>query len=597
MEREGAIRRLLRPSGLLLPMLIGIVLVSLYMAPFYWFGENAYVQIWDYYDVLVVNRAYANDHVLRHCFEGIAMMNGADVARHAPLLYDWPYVFWSPFYAATVNEHWYRILGFAGMFLLLGSRSASRLPAFLAALLFALFPYIYYFEGSIASIPLLLYLLGKAMRSPHFAWWHYALVAWIGLTAQAYYIGYWLYPFLFACACVALARQYRTGDDRKQARTRALRLIIFYAVLGLATIYQHLPLLSGFAETLHREEITRPVLHPVVSVAEHAWLTYKGVDHIFPYTLVLLPAALLSLAAGACLIRCNPALRRLLLLQLVCLATTVLLAVLTSVFGTMPLVGWLSELVRGFNFGRFSWALPVVWAVSFYLSLRILEETGRALSLKKPLVPPLLVLAFAGVQFCGLASTTLNGNLHRPFTWTLRLFADPAPSPDNALVARYNRFVDHDLFGQIREALPPDRGSYNVGSIGLYPCIASYEGFSTIDGLSVSYLLEHKHAMMRVMRNELKKDPGLDAFFSTWGHYCFLFSSELPYNDHASYLVARGSKGPIAPDYDTGALRELNCRYIFSAVPVANHRELGWSFVRLFSSPDSLYEVYVYQVF
>src|SRR5699024_9806710 len=71
--------------------------------------------------------------------------------------------------------------------------------------------------------------------------------------------------------------------------------------------------------------------------------------------------------------------------------------------------------------------------------------------------------------------------------------------------------------------------TYKVGSAGLYPSIALYNGFYCIDGYSNNYSLEYKHEFRKIIENELNKNESLKAYFDDWGNRCYLFSSEIPF--------------------------------------------------------------------
>lgn len=575
----------------LICLLLGFALVTAYMFPFYWFGENSCIQIWDGLDGWFVFRVFHNDHLVRHALDRISIMNGQTLPHHDCFLFDWSYVFFPPYHALIIEEHFYRFLGFIGMYALLSSLGGSRLPAFLSAALFSLLPYIFFYQGTIAGIPLLLLCIRNVVTNANASKWNYLLVVYIGLVSSVHYIGYWLYPALFFIALAYLVFICRKHDPASVIRHKALRLIVLFILLFIVSLYQYLPFILSGSEASHRNEMSiyLTFTFPFLSRTKDIFF---GVDHTYAYGYLLFALALVTMLPGIFLLRRSK--ERIMALwkyQLLCLMVMAVLSALATLVSAGPLLEWLYKLMYGFNFSRFNWFFPICWIFSFYISLCLLLEYARVINMRKFLACMALMIVALAVQAGGLFSKKLSGGLHDPFLHTAKQFIQD-PSSDPGRRPRFRDFYDHELFDRIRDILPSNRNSYSVGSIGLYPSIASYEGFTTIDGYSTLYRLEYKHSFKKIIENELKKNSDLNHYFETWGSRCYLFSSELG----RDYFVAKGHS-PVAVDYNTAQLKQLNCRYIFSAVPIANSSQLGWQYIDCVSSPGSLYDVFVYRVF
>ncbi len=132
-------------------------------------------------------------------------------------------------------------------------------------------------------------------------------------------------------------------------------------------------------------------------------------------------------------------------------------------------------------------------------------------------------------------------------------------------------------------------------SLGLEPNVAIYNGFYTLDSYQNYYPLSYKHAFRKIIAVELEKNAVLKKNFDTWGNRCYLFSAEL---QKCCFLDCNKNKDCQINhlEIDTNAIRDLGGSYLFSAVPVNNHKELGLVFEKKFTSPSSKYNIYLYKI-
>src|SRR5699024_10753747 len=127
----------------------------------------------------------------------------------------------------------------------------------------------------------------------------------------------------------------------------------------------------------------------------------------------------------------------------------------------------------------------------------------------------------------------------------------------------WNDFYATDMFSEIIDYIGKDTSTYKVGSVGLYPSIALYNGFYCIDGYSNNYSLEYKHEFRKIIAEELEKDDDLKTYFDEWGNRCYLFSSEIPFQ----YYFTKNSKMEIEDwDVNINQLKNMGCDYILSAI-------------------------------
>lgn len=167
----------------------------------------------------------------------------------------------------------------------------------------------------------------------------------------------------------------------------------------------------------------------------------------------------------------------------------------------------------------------------------------------------------------------------------------------------YNEFYSPSLMSSISNYIDKPQNSYRVASVGLYPAVALYNGFYTIDGYySGGYPLEHKHIFGNMMEKELEKNKVLWHTFNDWGSPCYLFSDDL--DRQIGYIggymppIIRKSDAWEIDDLqiDADLLLQMNCQYIFSAVPINNADQIQLHFERYFENSLSPYRIYLYSV-
>jgi hypothetical protein len=167
----------------------------------------------------------------------------------------------------------------------------------------------------------------------------------------------------------------------------------------------------------------------------------------------------------------------------------------------------------------------------------------------------------------------------------------PGVVPDD-VSRRHNEFYSPDLFETVQEEIGRPPSSYRVVSVGLYPDVAAYNGFHTLDGYQRLYPLAYKHQFRRIIAPELEKSDELRRYFDHWGSRCYVFSAELGKN----YVHPKDEAAPIHLDLNVAALAEMGGRYVLSAVSIANASDIGLHAVGTFENNTSPYRLHVYRV-
>ena len=149
------------------------------------------------------------------------------------------------------------------------------------------------------------------------------------------------------------------------------------------------------------------------------------------------------------------------------------------------------------------------------------------------------------------------------------------------------------LMQEIEETIGEDIDTYRVAHLGMCPVASLIHGFGTIDGYSNNYPLSYKHEFREIIKDELELSEFNKAYFDDWGNRCYLL-----YHEWAnSYMLSKyyqGSVDDLHLNFDK--MKEMNCKYIFSAVPITDCEQYGLEFMGAFDSNISYWRVYLYKI-
>lgn len=259
----------------------------------------------------------------------------------------------------------------------------------------------------------------------------------------------------------------------------------------------------------------------------------------------------------------NPRLRTWLFLLLGFIAGT---ALLNGLLLWQPVFDAYTSLISRFPLQlRFSWMYPALWFVAFAAALAVLGNAGRW--------PRLLAVIAIPAQL------VFNMAHHEH-----RIHAD-GPS--------YEAYFAQDQFAAIRDyiGLPPS--TYRVVSVALFPAVASFNGFYTLDGYFSTYPLSYKKRFREIIAPELAKSERATEYFDGWGSRVYIFPAEL----FPSYIRPKktGTR-TIRLDLNYDKLYAMGCRYIISATPLNIDGIAALRFLRKFDDDRSYWTIYLYQI-
>jgi Protein of unknown function (DUF6044) len=642
--------------------LMHLALVSVifgYLAPHISLGESSHVLIFDQLDSMFVDlKVLSESHLIFARADALIPNLAGGLPRaflpsgfYVPV---WLMYLFGPYHAYLANQVCLRLVAYFGMNRLLARHvlvgDGTAVPAALASLAFALLPFYSLLGLSIAGQPLILSAFLNIRRGEgHRRDWLiiaamplYSLSAFAGPFTLCLAVGVWVYDLI------------RT----RIANRRFFAAVLMFALVSVVVDYQLVvSMLAGSAGWVvsHRVEIKIPA--PGVAAAYDAsFLNFMyGQEHapslqrrvILPVIvfallvltlmtavdlyrrnersrrgIVLVGAAILLVCLGGYLyLGSNPAR----FLQLVTAAYTdrqtmglaskcratgldlAFFAILALLARSSPppyrpsfalllrllALSMLISLWYGFwpkvwgvlkvffphliymNLSRFHYFHPTLWCVLFGVALTVIWRHVRLIG--RP-----IVLGLAALQVIYLFSLSQER--------TERVAQRPT----------YKEFFSAHLFKDVANFIGRNKGDYRVCSVGLFPSIASFNGFHTLDGYSQNYPLSHKRRFRRLIAGELNESPFYRDYFDNWGSRYYVFSREIRTQAESdAFLLTRKTVQRYAVKvsdlrFDVAAFRSLGGEYVFSAVEIGNARDLGLDLLHTFEPDDSPWRIFLY---
>ena len=158
----------------------------------------------------------------------------------------------------------------------------------------------------------------------------------------------------------------------------------------------------------------------------------------------------------------------------------------------------------------------------------------------------------------------------------------------------FKEYMASDQFEEIKSFIKEDPKNYRVACIGMNPSILQYNGFYTLDGLQSVYDLNYKNKFREIFANELEKDEEIKQYFDGWGNRCYIFSYML-----GKDWISSGAKEiEITPiiDINVDAFKNLGGKYLMSPFLFNFKDSENIQLIKVFSQPDSYWNIHLYQV-
>ncbi len=427
-----------------------------------------------------------------------------------------------------------------------------------------------------ASIPLVVFLLRKIYKNPSWKWYIalflYPLLSYFsyfGLFILAYitvaFIWLWIkdkkFPSSLFLAIIILsagyiACEYRLFGVMLFGDTETIRSTM---VVGSYTAGQIMATMwEGFCKGMfHAESLHTYLVLPVCLIyfvcLNVTYLRTKNFKGIFSdsYNLLMLILVFNSFVYG---IYYWEAFRRLI--------ETIL----------PPLTGW--------QFNRTIFFSPFVWYAAFFMVLKRLYDVkgniGRYAA---------NVLSVAAVLLIVFTGTRYNDFYH---TSVAKAYDILKGKESDTL--SYGEFYSTKLFEKAKSDLDY-QGEWSA-AYGFHPAVLEYNGIATLDGYLGFYEQSYKEEFRKVIAPALDRMPATASYYDTWGARAYLYSG-------TDLTIVQAVRNYQVTDHDiyidTEAFRNLDGKYIFSRIELANAQEAGLALAGVYEEESSPYVLYVYQ--
>lgn len=590
----------------------GLVLSCLFMIPYFLLGGGSIVTYHDQLDGELFSYLLTAKYLFTDIRVYPEIMNGLPAAGAVPPapLFVLLYAAFKPFTAFMISQWIIYLTAFLGMYLLLMRLTGREFISFSIAVIFMLMPFYPVYGLCIPGQPLLFFavlaLFDKERRSAVSSSFPRKAGYYFSADSIFYYLIIFFYGISSSLVLAGFACLLLLGGSALIHTITALRLkkrgslSLWFSLIVLLTSY--ISVNSGlirqvlFPGNTYISHKTEMMLSPqnfsdYFKEAFTTGISYAQSFHRVLFILMLFCLLLFfmnavvkkeSLFSGSDKLPLLKALRVLLFIFLICLFYAFyhghFITEIRNISG---------GILKTFNLDRVCWLLPTAWCIlagyllSFIAGLREHKTAARSCS---------LCLKY-GIISATLGIWGITVLLHSP----LRPNLSKLLKGGDYYALDWNRFFAEDIFSQIDSAIGKPKDSYHVISIGIYPAAAAYNGFYCLDGYSNNYPLEYKHTFRRIMEDELEKSDYIRDFFDNWGNRCYITTAE-----QANYYTFEKKWNSVIYDLDlnTDVLKELDCRYVFSAAYLMNAEEKGLTLLREapFETEGSWYHIYVYAV-
>ncbi len=495
------------------------------------------------------------------------------------------------FAALTFMQLMGRLVGFTGMYLLSEEITQSDWIGAAVGILYGLLPFLPVYGLSQYGIPLLFWCGLQLRKQKHLAL-AFGYVILFGLSSSLVLVGFGL----LGMGALVLLWDLR-GKERKP------HFLIGWLVLAGIYVAENSELLfqvfgMGEAVISHKAEYK---LQPQPFWGTFGQALLQGGQHSEGYHKYLILVVMAAVIAAMVIGKfgrtkdkrevTDNTVRKLWRCLGISLGWNVFFAFAAAVWGSEICIGLRERTgaLGAFQLDRLLWIAPCLWYLAAACGAALIWDRRKRLrggaGILTGACMAAVIAAGAFTAFLILYVGDIKSNIQK-----LR-------NPEYGLMS----FRDYYAIGvmeQVREFLAETSGKgqeeYRVVSLGIDPAAALYHGFYSLDGYSNNYPLSYKHRFREVIAPELAKSEYLTDYFDDWGNRCYMFSAECP----GYYTIEK--KGFRFMDYsiDAGALRDMGCRYIFSAACIQDADLQGLMLTREepFETEDSYYQIFVYEI-
>ena len=592
---------------------VGLLVVVLFLLPYYTLKENAYFMIHDELDDGIFKYVlYAKNFGVNGNF--IPEFMGGQTRASIMVSSLWGifiYKIFEPYTAFAIMYTIVVLTGYVGVYLLGKEISENAFASFVAAAVFSYLPFKSMFALNIVGFPLFLWIIfrlakckGKDLIAPFIALIFYATgitLAWAGYMS----IGFLSLGIVIVFLVGLVRGDYKKSEksDKKSSGINIINLVICDVILCIAQFFISLDLIkSTFGPTSipsHREEM---VLNTRIDYLTHfKEMMYVGGSHSECCSFALAISALIMIVLVPIIVilflknkdEKNSILKKYLFLNIFYFAN-VFNSIFSVIWLSAPVVNLRNNIggaLKTFQVNRIYWIMPTCWMCVLILEIAICLDFAKLLlnaEKAKALKILSIIPAAAFIMIAGIYAK--NVYFSSPFYHNIRLMV----FPNSYHMDTWREYYSEALFSDIEYAIGKDKKDYRVVSVGFNPAVTLFNGFYTLDGYSTDYPLAYKHDFRRIIEDEIVKDEGMRGYFDNWGSRCYIFSAELP--------ISTGLNNPTDTinelDINTAVLKDMGGDYIFSNAKIQNADDLGLKLMReeAFTNAESKYHIWVYEI-
>jgi len=550
-------------------ILISIVLLLISFLPIFILGEKSFITVHDnldsefvFYHTLKLTGnlfPFSNSTIVPNIFDGLSTNYFHSEFSFIRVLF---YIFPS-FWAYVLNSLLIRIIGLFGISLLMrdyfkSSKHSTGLIV-LITLSFALLPIYSLYGISVLGQPILLWCFlnlkhKKKLFISFLIIFMFPFYAHFALIAPFLLIAFFIYGVIILKINKKINRNYFIG------------LGVLFLSFVLANYYTIENFIFNKIPS-HRVDWTRTIpsitstiktfLHTILESNYHASLVFG------------LPVLLLSIYA---ILKKTKQWKTIGLVML----SILVIGFFHSIYNfiSVPLEDEL-HILTSFQFNRFTFLIPFL----FYLLILLFSCDSKISS---------RLLWIVVILFC-LRNISYNSELK----YNVAKLILPQVVPEE--ITDFDTFYSKDLFKDIQNHIGLQQNEYKVVSLGIYPSIAQYNGFYTLDSYQNNYPLSYKKRFREVIKSELYKNTELKEYFDDWANRCYLFSAELK---NSCYLDCRKDDNSRVKELsiNTDALKTMGCAYVFSAAVIENAADINLKLDKTFENNNSKLKIYLYKL-
>jgi len=541
--------------------LLGLLFIMVLMLPYLILGQDAFINFHDFLDSNPVHvRSIISLGLIGNPDGMLPVLDGG--VRSTSYVSLIPidiktilYMLLPLYWAIVLNVVFVRLMAFIGMFLLCVRyiTKDNYFLSLLVSILFCIVPFYADYGLSAAGVPLLLYAVLN-LENKRKLLLSYVLIAFFTCNSSLSLVG------LFVCflwVAWIIIKWYKERAIPKYHIYGLLIMIVIYLFANITIIYDYFFPSNSIS---HRVEFanTSTLISYVIDVIKIMLIsqTHAGVF-------------IAAIVVGLSLIIFIKHWREDQQIKYYCYLYLVVvgLILIGKLIRFIPL-----SIFQSLQLDRFYFLFPALCFI-------ILAKAFSLISQKKVLIV---------IMSCAIAMGTICFD---------REFRTNALSICGITLSRtpsFNQFFDEPLFAQIKDDMGGSESfQTKVVSVGMYPSVAEYNGFYTLDSYVLSYSLDYKHIFRKVIEGELAKSMTLQKTFDNWGSRCYVFSAELG----TDFLYGKSESKQIKElTINTEELKKLGCEYVFSAAEICNYSVLNLDFIDNYTSEKSYWKIWVYRI-